>query len=89
MILIKTIPFFLLLITFASCAKKHSCQCSVTYIKTGYDPYITTSKQEIENKCSNKRAEKICNYTEQQLQKNLSAGHKSADETIKTTCTVK
>lgn len=89
MILLKTIAFFLLLFSFTSCAKKYSCQCSVTYTKAGYDPYMTSSKQEIENKCSNKRAKEICNYTEQQLEKNLNTGHKAGDETITTSCAIK
>ena len=85
---LKTLTFFLLLIAFSSC-KKYSCQCSVTYTKTGYNPYITSSSEEIEDKCSHKRAEKICRYSEQQLQKNLSTGHKAGDETISTSCAIK
>ncbi len=85
----NTISICFLLFISTSCLKKHSCQCSVTYTKSGYSPFTTSTVEEIEEKCSKKRAERICKYTELQIEKNLSAGHKAANETISTSCAIK
>jgi hypothetical protein len=83
-----TLSVLLICLSFVSCKKQYSCQCSTTYNKPGSYNYTVSSIEKIDSKTTKKRAEQICAHTEKQLHKN-SLDYKSVSETLTTSCTVK
>ncbi|MBS1637372.1 MAG: hypothetical protein JST26_15760 [Bacteroidetes bacterium] len=76
-------------VALSSCRKSHSCQCSVTLEKQGYYPYTTSTVQAIDGKTSRRKADKICAYTEKELDHSVRLGQATAGESVTTSCAVK